>query len=136
MFDLTWWPKWSPANGPAEDQNVDDYPRGGKWDILSLALPEVSSTESTDFSIDLQALINLWHDGTGMCNVFTTCSQGQVIHVNRQLDARKSQRPVNIPNSVSIPIAVTCKIFIVRSNRCHPPTSPNLAPAPKNDPHD
>ena len=110
MFDLTWWPKWSLANGPAEDQNVDDYPRGGKWDILSLALPEVSSTESTDFSIDLQALINLWHDGTGMCNVFTTCSQGQVIHVNRQLDARKSQRPVNIPNSVSIPIAATYNV--------------------------
>ena len=107
MFDLTWWPKWSLANGPAADQNVDDYPRGGKWDILSLALPEVTTTELKTISIELQALINFWHDGTGMCNVFTKCSQGQVIHVNRQLDARKSQRPIHIPNSVSIPVAAT-----------------------------
>ena len=84
------------------DQNLDDYSHGGKWDVLSLALPENDIQDAAN-SITLQDLINLWHDGKGMCNVFTTCSRGKLLHVNRQLDAMKSLRPITITDSVMLP---------------------------------
>ena len=106
IIDMTWCPKWTLEQGPAMDQNLDDYSRGGKWDILSLALPENDIQDAAN-SITLQDLINLWHDGKGMCNVFTTCSRGKLLHVNRQLDAMKSLRPITITDSVMLPHAET-----------------------------
>ena len=92
-FDITWWPKWSLSNGPAMDQNLDDYPRGGKWDALSLTLPAVES-DIANFSdtFSLQQLINQWHDAKGMRHVCTHISRGKLLHVDRQVQSVKDLR--------------------------------------------
>ena len=94
--------KWSLADGPAFDQNLDDYPRGGKWDILSLTLPDAvgSSDANTPTNFSLQDLVNNWHDENGMCNVFTHASRGKLLHVNRQLEAVKDLRPLDLPSTI------------------------------------
>ena len=104
VFDMTWWPKWSLADGPAMDQNLDDYPRGGKWDALSLTLPTVDSDSlhcSDTFS--LQHLINQWHDASGMCNVCTHISRGKLLHVDRQVQSVKDLRQITSIDHVLIP---------------------------------
>ena len=103
-FDMTWWPKWSLADGPAMDQNLDDYPRGGKWDALSLTLPTADSGSlhcSDPFS--LQQLINQWHDASGMCNVCIHKSRGKLLHVDRQVQSVKDLRQITSTDHVLIP---------------------------------
>ena len=101
---MTWWPKWSLADGPAMDQNLDDYPRGGKWDALSLTLPTADSDSlhcSDPFS--LQQLINQWHDASGMCNVCIHKSRGKLLHVDRQVQSVKDLRQITSTDHVLIP---------------------------------
>lgn len=98
---MTWWSKWSLAHGPAVDQNLDDYPRGGKWDALSLTLPSVESDISDCFS--LQQLINQWHDESGMCHVCTNVSRGKLLHVDRQVHSVKDLRQITSIDHVLLP---------------------------------
>ena len=97
-IDGTWWPKWSLTAGPAMDQPMDDYARGGKETILSLTLPENAQSQCS-----LQDLVNLWHDELGMCNVFTRYTAGKILHVNRQLDTKKDLRPLMISDDIRLP---------------------------------
>ena len=107
-FDMTWWPKWSLADGPAMDQNLDDYPRGGKWEALSLTLPPVDSDSlHCSDSFSLQHLINQWHDASGMCNVCTHISRGKLLHVDRQVQSMKDLRQLNSIEQVLIPHSAT-----------------------------
>ena len=97
-IDGTWWPKWSLTAGPALDQPMDDYARGGKGSILSLTMPDQTTSHC-----NLQDLIHLWHDELGMCNVFTCCTAGKILHVNRQMDTMKDQRPLMISDVIQLP---------------------------------
>ena len=107
-FDMTWWPKWSLADGPAMDQNMDDYPRGGKWDALSISLPAVDSdTMHCTDTFTLQSLINQWHDASGMCNVCTKFSRGKLLQVDRQVQLEKDMRQLISFDRVFIPHSAT-----------------------------
>ena len=101
-IDGTWWPKWSLEAGPALDQPMDDYARGGKENILSLTLPTQATSHCS-----LQDLINLWHDELGMCNVFTCHTAGKILHVNRQMDTVKDLRPLMISDVIKLPHCTT-----------------------------
>ena len=101
-IDGTWWPKWSLSAGPAVDQPMDDYARGGKENILSLTLPNSAVQQCT-----LQELINLWHDDLGMCNVFTQPTAGKLLHVDRQKETVKDLRTVLIPAVIQLPHSTT-----------------------------
>ena len=97
-IDDTWWPKWSLNSGPATDQQMDDYARGGKENILSLTLPDSALTQCS-----LQDLINLWHDELGMCNVFTRFTEGKILHVDRQKESVKDLRPIGVADGIKLP---------------------------------
>ena len=97
-IDGTWWPKWSLSAGPAVDQPMDDYARGGKENILSLTLPSSAVQQCT-----LQELINSWHDELGMCNVFTRPTEGKILHVDRQKETVKDLRTVLIQEVIQLP---------------------------------
>ena len=97
-IDGTWWPKWSLSSGPATDQQMDDYARGGKDSILSLTLPD-----SALHRCSLQALVNFWHDELGMCHVFTRCTAGKILHVDRQKESVKDVRPIVIEDEIKLP---------------------------------
>ena len=86
------------------EQNLDDYPRGGKWDALSLTLPAVES-DIANFSdtFSLQQLINQWHDAKGMCHVCTHISRGKLLHVDRQVQSVKDQRQITSIEQVLLP---------------------------------
>ena len=99
-IDGTWWPKWSLSSGPATDQQMDDYARGEKDSILSLSLPNSTMTQCT-----LQALIDLWHDELGMCNVFTRFTEGKILHVDRQKETVKDTRPISVEDTIKLPHA-------------------------------
>lgn len=101
-IDGTWRPKWSLHSGPAVDQPMDDYVRGGKTSILSLTLPALETDRCS-----IQDLVNLWHDELGMSNVFTNDSRGKILHVNRQQDAVKDSRPVDISHEITIPFSTS-----------------------------
>ena len=97
-IDGTWWPKWSLSAGPAVDQPMDDYARGGKENILSLTLPNSAVQQCT-----LQELINQWHDELGMCNVFTRPTEGKILHVDRQKETVKDLRTVMMAEVLQLP---------------------------------
>ena len=109
FLNMTWWPKWTLSNEPAQPPTLDDggsIGRGNKWDALTLTFPPFSISDVDCLS--LQTLIHQWHDPLGMCNVLTHPSRGVVIHINRQQDTVKDLRQVDLQTlSVILPFSPT-----------------------------
>ena len=101
FINMVWWPKWSLRGNPDQHDVNLDQERGVAYSPVTLPLPNQDAARFT-----LQQLISDWHDGEGHARVFTCLTRGAVIHLDRQREMIKDERPLQLDSiEISLPVS-------------------------------